>query len=84
MKINVLGKKKTDFTDEKGVNKKFYKLYAVHKVPFDDEITQYEGKACSELSVPVEIFDLVTIGKDYLADFDKNGKLLDKLSYLGN
>lgn len=73
MKIHVIGKKTT-----KDLNgNEFYKLYCTHKVQLEDSFAKAEGRACSALSVQKYIFDLVELEKDYLADYDKDGKLLD-------
>ena len=77
MKVTIIGKKKTDFTDDKGVRKLYHKVFATHKAPLDDEYSKYEGMACSEISLPEEVFELIDIDKQYLMDFDKNGKLLE-------
>lgn len=77
MKVKVIGKKKGQFTNDKGQEQKTFKVFCTHKTPYDSEWAIYEGEACSEISLPEEIFNEIKIGGNYLMDFDKNGKLYD-------
>ena len=49
----------------------------MHKYPVSDDISQYEGQQCSEISVPFEYIDEIQVDDKLLLDFDKNGKLLE-------
>lgn len=77
MKVTVIGKKKGNFTNDAGEKQKTYKVFCTHKKPLDTDYAEYEGEACSELSLPEDIWNDVVIGGKYNFDYDKNGKLYD-------
>lgn len=77
MKVLVIGKKKGNFTNDKGEKQKTFKVFCTHKCPIDTEYSEHEGEACSELSLPEEIWDMIVIGNRYIFDYDKNGKLYE-------
>ena len=72
MKALVEGK---GFTTYEG--NKFYKLCVVYKAPLPTETSEFVGKCTDRLSIQKDYFDLIEVGKEYLFDFDKQGKLLD-------
>lgn len=78
MKVTIIGKKHVNFKDEK-TNKEveICTLNCIHKQPFSDNITQYEGEGCSQVNVPQDLYNQLNIGQEYLMDFDKKGKLLE-------
>lgn len=77
MKCSVIGKKKMSFKNQSGEEVKVAKISVVHKFPVSDDISQYEGQQCSEISVPFEYIDEIQVDDKLLLDFDKNGKLLE-------
>lgn len=78
MKVLVIGKKHVKFfNDEKKQEIEMFKVFATHKNPFNDDITQYEGEGCSEIALPGSIFKDIEVGAEYLMEFDRKGKLLE-------
>lgn len=76
MKAEILGKKHSCI-EENGRVKHYYKLFLVHKNPFDNEFTKYEGMGCSDVSVPESVFNTAIVGRECELDFDSNRKLLE-------
>lgn len=78
MKVTIIGKKHLNFKNDKtNETVNVCTLFCVHKNPFNDDITQYEGEGCSQVNVPENIYNDLKIGFEYLMDFDKKGKLLE-------
>jgi len=78
MKVLVIGKKHVKFTNsETNKEVEMFKIFATHKNPISDDITQYEGEGCSEISVPEYIYSDMIVGCDYIMEFDRKGKLLE-------
>lgn len=78
MKCTVMGKKKMSFTNQQtGELIKVAKISVVYRYPASDDVSQYEGQQCSEISVPFEYIDEIQVNDKLLMDFDKNGKLLE-------
>ncbi len=77
MKVMVIGKKHVSFDDEKGKHVEFHKVFATHKNPYSDNITEYDGIGCSEITLPENIWKELVIDSEYLMEFDRKGKLLE-------
>lgn len=78
MKVTVIGKKHLNFKNNQ-TNEVIdvHSVFVTHKNPFSDDITKYEGEGCSVINLPVEVYEQLNIGQQYLMDFDKKGKLLE-------
>lgn len=78
MKVRIVGKKRTQFTDrESGELKQFATLYYTYNAPMDTDIRTSEGLYAESVSIPFKTYDDVPTDCDAFLDFDKNGKLLN-------
>lgn len=78
MKVTVIGKKHTKFTNNDTKKEvEIFSIFVVHKNPYDDNISQYEGDGCSTINVPENIYKSLNVNQQYIIDFDKKGKILE-------
>ena len=78
MKVTVIGKKKTEYTDNETKQlKQSAAIYGICKLPPSNEYTEYDGECACDIKVPFEYVDSIEVGDKLLMDFDKNGKLLE-------
>lgn len=78
MKVRIVGKKKTQFTDRQtGELKQFATLFYTHIAPLDTDVRKSEGLYAESVSIPFKTYDDVPIDSDAVFDFDQKGKLQD-------
>lgn len=77
MKVTVIGKKHVHFYNDSKEKIELWKVFVTHRNPFSDDITEYEGLGCSEISLPEAIYSNIAVDCKYDMEFDRKGKLLE-------
>lgn len=76
MKCTVVGKQKMSFKNDKGEMINIAKLSVIHKFAISQN-TETDGEHCSEVIIPFEFYDDISVNDKLLLDFDRQGKILD-------
>ena len=77
MKVKVIGKKKTEFTDQKtGEFKQFARLYYTFNAPGNSSFCSYEGMLCDSKSIPFNDLSSIDIGDVLQLDFDEKSRVI--------